>query len=111
MRVAPTLSLSLLFFLVIFVVVAIKFVTIIVHPKLEVTSPTAETVTTEEVIFRGAISPQGELWINGEPITIRSDGRFEQKAVLKSGSNQFILETKNFWGIRTVKTIKLIYRK
>ncbi len=111
MRVAPTLSLSLIFFLVIFAVVAIKFVTIIVHPKLLISSPSTDMVTTEEISVKGAVSPQGELWINGEPITIRSDGSFEQKAVLKAGLNQFILETKNFWGVRTVKTIRLIYRK
>lgn len=111
MKLRPNyISLPLLFFLLIFFVFVFKFVKIIVNPKLEISSPQASVVFEKEIVLKGKTDPQNELMINGEKITLRENGQFERKAILKEGLNEFNLEVKNFWGVRKNKRLKVIYQ-
>lgn len=109
LNLKPYVSLPLLLFLTIFLIFSLKFVKIIVNPKLDITSPKSELVFEKEIILSGRIDPLSQLRVNGEQITLREDGTFERKAILKEGLNEFNFQVKNFWGVEKSKKLKVIY--
>ena len=63
--------------------------------ELSVTSPAQTQLTTVEdrVVFTGKADPNGDLMVNGQPVSVAADGTFTKTVMLETGENQILLSS------------------
>lgn len=81
-------------------------------PTLAITSPAQTPFTTEANIFtlEGTVRNADSLSLNGDPITIAPDGRWQKGVLLQNGLNSFQLSAKKFLGGQTDVVEQILYQ-
>ncbi len=79
-------------------------------PLLEVTSVPAEfTSDNDQITLEGATSDGAILTVNGEPIFVTAEGRFNQSVQLNPGVNEIVLQAKNRAEKVSQRVVKVLY--
>lgn len=78
-------------------------------PPLQIKNPDAEIIISMESITINGITDSGaSLFINNEPVSIKSDGSFSQEVKLVKGINTINIVAKNKANKETSKTIQIL---
>ncbi len=65
-------------------------------PKLEIASPSRDMIVTENnMLFEGTTDGDASLTINGQAVTVNSDGHFKEAIALQNGLNTVELKARN----------------
>jgi len=79
-------------------------------PKLEVTSPSKDLVTSEpQLTLKGKADPQATLTINGQEVVVSDEGNFAFDYVLSDGPNALKFTAVNEFGRETEINRSVIY--
>lgn len=76
-------------------------------PSVSITSPTTDSVSTDEVIIKGETYPTASVTINGQPVGVDFGGEFSQKVGLSRGVNNIEIKSSNRAGRSTTKVLKI----
>jgi len=76
-------------------------------PPVEVMAPTTDVTNANSTVVRGRTAETAEVSINGQKISVDSDGVFVQEVGLKRGVNAIEIKATNRIGKATTKTIKI----
>jgi hypothetical protein len=81
------------------------------RPDLAVTAPAAATVTVSEPAFtlQGHLGNGDRVFVNGEPVTVASDGSWHYQLPLEPHLNTVTVSAKKFLGGETSITRQIIY--
>ncbi len=90
--------LGVLTVLVVFGYIGWQFLQLTVPPKIVITNPVNDTVTTPTIILAGQTDPGSELFINGSPVLIGVDGNFSEQVSLINGVNTINIRSRNKLG-------------
>lgn len=82
-----------------------QFLQLAVPPKIIITSPNNDTVTTPTLILSGQTEAGSELFINGSPVLIGVDGSFSEQISLVDGVNTVTVRARNKLG-KTSEVVK-----
>tara|TARA_A100001015_G_scaffold211850_1_gene237545 strand:+ start:491 stop:2890 length:2400 start_codon:yes stop_codon:yes gene_type:complete len=80
---------------------------------IDLISPQNNLITSKDkVLFKGRVSADTVLFLNGEKLTVSSDGKFYYRALLteKDAYNMFILRTETVDGEELEQKIKVFYK-
>jgi len=78
----------ILLILVILLYLGWELTNIIAPPKLEISYPPEDFITTEKnLILRGETEPEINVLVNGEEVDVEKSGSFKQEILLKEGVN------------------------
>lgn len=67
-------------------------------PKLTIIAPSTKnnlTIKIDTIKLVGQTSPDAQVEINGQPVEVADNGRFEQKVALSQGQNTFVVKATN----------------
>ncbi len=76
-------------------------------PPIEITSPDSDVTDKDTVAVKGQTTETAEVEINGQAISVASDGTFSQEVGLKRGVNTIEIKAKNRIGKETIKALKI----
>ncbi len=79
-------------------------------PELRITSPTNVPLTYNSVFWiNGTTDPGASVTINGEQVTVNSDGTFTYKATLEDGENVFKVTATDSAGNSATEIVTVLY--
>ncbi|WP_337954317.1 C25 family cysteine peptidase [Aciduliprofundum sp. MAR08-339] len=79
-------------------------------PELKITSPTNVPLTYNSVFWiNGTTDPGASVTINGEQVTVNSDGTFTYKATLEDGENVFKVTATDSAGNSATEIVTVLY--
>jgi cytoskeletal protein RodZ len=76
-------------------------------PPVEITAPKQDVVTDTRTTIIGQTLETANVTINGQTVTVDSEGKFSQEIGLRRGINTIEIKATNRIGRQTVKTLKL----
>lgn len=83
---------------------------LIMGPTLEIFSPTKDLETSENPInIKGQVKNATFVSLNEKPISVDTEGFFEEKLLLSAGFNTIQLKAKDRFKNEVVKNIKVYY--
>jgi len=88
-----------------------RFSAIFGKPIISMNNPADETVTVKDgtILVSGSVKSGDQLFVNGEAVTLGSDGHFEKTVLLQAGPNPIQLTAKKFLGGETSVIRQVIY--
>jgi hypothetical protein len=86
----------------------IEFEVLAREPELTLDRPNDRAMTADETIAVSGSAANGELFLNDEPVTVGSDGRFETTASLNPGINKLIFKLGGESGNEKTKVISVM---
>lgn len=83
---------------------------LIMGPTIEIFSPAKDLETTENVItIKGRVENATFISLNQKPIFVDTEGLFEEKLLLSSGSNIIEIKAKDRFKNEVQKMVKIYY--
>lgn len=71
-------------------------------PALKIDSPAANSVTTKEVTVTGIADSNATVYVNNQPVTVDSSGKFTKRLTLFPGNATISVRAENRFGKETV---------
>ncbi len=107
---AKTIAISAII-LVILVVVGFTLPHIFGKPIITITSPQGNPyiAASDSMIIHGTVKNADSLYIDGDEVTVASDGSWQKNVFLQSGPHAFDISAKKFLGGTTDITEQIIY--
>lgn len=85
---------------------------LIMGPAVEIFSPTGNTETAENTIeIKGQAKNVTFISLNEKPISVDTEGLFEEKLLLSPGSNIIEIKARDRFKKEVVKIIKIYYKQ
>lgn len=76
-------------------------------PPVNITSPTSDSVSSDEITIQGETYPTATVTINGQSVGVDINGEFSQKVGLSRGVNNIEIKAGNRAGRSTAKVLKI----
>ncbi len=77
-------------------------------PRINTSSEAAKS-QERFIIIRGTAERISELSMNGKPVPVTEDGRFEEPYLLANGHNRILLRARDRYGRTSERVIEVIY--
>jgi hypothetical protein len=85
---------------------------LIIGPTIEIFSPAKDMETSENVMdIKGQAKNVTSISLNEKPISVDTEGLFEEKLLLSPGSNIIEIKARDRFKKETLKTITIYYKQ
>ncbi len=79
-------------------------------PSLSVDSPAPNSTTTKEIMVSGKADNNATVYVNNQPVTVSSDGKFSKRLTLFPGNTTISIKATNRFGKETVEQRNILVK-
>lgn len=101
LRIQQSVITFVLFILLVLGYLFFQYRAAILPPSLSITAPQNNSKTSQNIIVSGTADSNATVTINGDPVTVSSDGSFQKNITLFPGSETISIKAVNRFGKET----------
>jgi len=97
-RLSQSAIIFILFLVLVLGFLFFQYRTAFFPPSLTISEPAENSKTSQDVVVSGATDGNATVTVNGEPVTVSSNGSFQKEITLFPGSSTITIKATNRFG-------------